>query len=126
MTNHEQLVYMAGIVDGEGCLSTDRDGDRFKARLSIAGSHYPTMLWIRMIFGGSVYKCLPRKNSLVRSKKISWSWVLTCNQATELIKELLPYIKIKQKEAVVFLRLRGANHKERRLLSDDLKQLKRE
>lgn len=100
MTNEQQLIYLAGIVDGEGCLTSSRQKNRrHKPALRIAGTYKPLMQWLKMLFGGNYYVIKPRKGQ----SKTSYDWVLNTNQAIDLVKSLLPYLKIKKREAEVFV-----------------------
>ncbi len=119
MTNKEQLIYLAGLVDGEGCLSTNRSKYSIRARLSIDNTNQMVLQWVKLLFGGGVYK-YP-----LRGHKQAFSWVLVCNQAVRLVECLLPYLKIKREEAEVFIRLKDIRGRGRQQIAKKLKQLKR-
>lgn len=98
------LAYFAGFIDGEGYIGINKQGRRNAYRLELrVGS---TNLWIlqlmKMRFGGWVYLT---NNNWTKSKypnaKDFWVWVIYSRQANELLKELLPYLKLKKAEAEI-------------------------
>lgn len=98
----EDIIYLAGLLDGEGCIYISkykRKGKQnyyYLMRVVISGTSRELMLWVYSIFGGCFCKdChLPRKNRAVNFK-IQWG----DNKACELLKLVLPYLKLKRPEA---------------------------
>ena len=123
MTNEQQLIYLAGFVDGEGCLTHSRDKKhgRHRPQLRISGTFKPIMQWIKMLFGGNYYVIKPRKGQ----NKASYDWVLSTNQAIELVKCLMPYLKVKKEEAKVFVSFYKSDIKTSIKLANQLSTLKR-
>lgn len=98
MTNKENLIYLAGLMDGEGCIcciNPSAEPNKCKLVLEIAITHQPTLQWVKLLFGGNVYKNVrsPRQNNL-------WRWRLNAVEAVALLKEIIPYLKIKKEEAI--------------------------
>lgn len=101
-------AYMAGIVDGEGCISIRRQlplvrkaekSPRFTSRLAIrmcdreaiklfeaASGHSAT--WVKNGLGGYI-----------------WSWQVHCKKAANLLHKLIPYLTIKRRQADLLLEL---------------------
>lgn len=53
-----ERAYLAGILDGEGCLSL---GGRLNARyitptVQVTNTRYELLLWLHSRFGGSIYQ----------------------------------------------------------------------
>ena len=100
MTNKENLIYLAGLIDGEGCIcciNPSAEPNKYKLVLEVAVVYRPVLEWAKLLFGGSLYK------TTQNSKQI-WRWRLAAVDAILLLKEVVPYLKIKKKEAVEALR----------------------
>jgi len=100
-TTKYDLAYFAGFIDGGGCIGINKQGKSKAYRLELrVGS---TNLWIlqllKMHFGGWVYPYNPSNKKPTHRQ--FWVWVIYSRQASELLKELLPYLKLKKVEAEV-------------------------
>jgi len=100
----DNLIYLAGIVDGEGCLYTfsklNGRGVRYKNyRIIIANNNYKLIEWVAENFGGYIYKMKVRSNK----HKQSYQWLLDGPRALLLISELLPYLIVKRDKAIKIL-----------------------
>ncbi len=121
MTDKEQLIYLAGLVDGEGCLSSNEYKGRYRPRFAVASTFKPVLLWARMLWGGNLYVHPTRKGQT----KESYEWTLHCNQAIKLVEQLLPYLKIKKSEAMVFVSFFKVDVATSQSLAKELSVLKR-
>lgn len=100
-------AYIAGIVDGEGCVTlskltdaTMRDGHSYRPCVMISNTNRVLMQYLTAIVGvGRVNK---RKPSSPNSK-ISYVWVCWSKQATSLLYQLLPFLVLKKKQAELLL-----------------------
>jgi hypothetical protein len=101
------LAYMAGIMDGEGCIH-------------IGCNHHPTSglvkpyYWLESMigmtdryicdlfhtrFGGTV-----RNTEKATEKwRAKWMWRISGKQAAEMLNSLLPYLRLKHKQAELAL-----------------------
>ena len=112
-------AYLAGIIDGEGCITISRYMRKrncrtpiYELRLIITMTHKPTIDFVsnNMPYGSS---CFLRPNK-VSSRKPSWKWVVTNSFATKILKTLLPYLITKHNQALLaieFIRRRGNGRK---------------
>lgn len=96
MTNNEQLSYLAGLLDGEGCLyiGYNNPHNTYLPCISISNNYKPILQWCKLLFGGCV---------IGRNNRRCSTWRLTGKSALLLIKELFCYLKIKKDEAKIFL-----------------------
>ncbi len=103
MNKKEKLIYLAGFVDGEGCLTTNRTSQngRYRPSLRVSGTYEPIMKWMKRWFGGNYYVIHARTGQT----KETYDWVLSTNKAIKLIEALMPYLKVKKEEAKVFVQL---------------------
>lgn len=107
------LIYLAGIFDGEGCIHNWRDGryGRNPMRNSGVGmtvkmSHYKTIKDFADFFGSRV-----KTRKTAATNKFMWEWELRKRgQVHVALTQLLPYLKIKQPQAeaaLLFLEATG-------------------
>lgn len=93
----EDLAYIAGLFDGEGCISIDGE---LKLRVCIMNTNSDIIYWVKEIFGGHTY--LKPKNQA--QNKDNYEWKVTGNKAVKVIRTLFPYLRIKKEEAIIALR----------------------
>lgn len=107
MITETNLAYIAGMLDGEGCISINKRKDKeykrghsFYANLRITNTYLPVLLWIQDQFGGlgSIVE-QPRKEN----RKRCWQWKVATNQAAAVCKMLLPYLRIKKRQAEILV-----------------------
>ncbi len=94
----EDWAYLAGIIDGEGCIGTIRttSNGRMRPVLSIK-QKYPTVLnRLVLSFGGWITD---------RTNPPGYLWRLTSGRAEAVIEGALPYLTLKERQARVALRL---------------------
>ncbi len=107
----ELLAYLAGIVDGEAYIGIKKskphkqNGER--------SSTYYERIQIRMVdevaiklfsdtFGGSYYREAPHADK----GKPLYAYQVSDRSACRIIKQLLPYLKVKKRDAELVLELR--------------------
>ncbi len=117
------LAYVAGIIDGEGCISFS--GNPTKS------SHYNYILvqvvntnewlirWLHMAFGGRFHL---RKDKREKAKgwKPTYQWSIGSMDALKFLELVYPYLKIKKPQAEIaikYLEMRGQKY--RRLTSKE-------
>ncbi len=103
-TTNEKIIYLAGIVDGEGCIRI-RKGNR------LPYPHYSPSIRIEMtdiipikqmsdVFGGNYYTYPPRKEHY----KVVYQYDCHNTQRVNIIlKSLLPYLQVKKQQAIEVL-----------------------
>lgn len=91
----EDLIWLAGFIDGEGCVSwiksKGRPSRRFEIR--IANTNLSVMEWIHQCFGGYLYEFNP--NNKKAHHKQCYHWYIRDWRAVELHEQLKLYLKIK-------------------------------
>lgn len=97
------LAYVAGIVDGEGCISIASHNKRrntFYPRVCVAMTKANKLLrLLKNKYGGSL---LVHK---LKSRKVETRWLVTCRQAENFLRNIYPYLRIKQKNAELVFEL---------------------
>ncbi len=103
MASREALAYLAGILDGEGCLRITRQRLRRKPRNS--PRHWPTLFvgntsrpladFLRRTFGGSIYRRRPTV-----SHRPVYLWQLTTRASIfAILTAVRPYLLVKSAQA---------------------------
>lgn len=99
------LRYVAGLVDGEGCITLIRQKANggaslgYRPILQVALVYKPVVVMLQTAFGGYV-KHYVRKNPKHRNYAM---WKLYGRQAVDLVRELEPFLIIKKKEAQLLI-----------------------
>ena len=112
-------AYLAGIVDGEGCITYRRNGKgRYYTRVTISQKRTQLLDWIVERFGGAYSKT---------------TWTCGSRHSEWILTEILPYLVVKKDQAEVALELCRRGVKGNRMplnrqkqLADQLKELKRD
>ena len=101
-----KLGYLGGIIDGEGTIviaKTDKAGNKrsfhYSAILSVTNTDKRLMDWLKENVGGGVYI---QKEAIGNHRK-RYMWVMYVKGAYELLKEIKPYLVIKQEQADVWI-----------------------
>lgn len=92
------LAYLAGLIDGEGCLSISRVGNYgYGASIIIKMTNEEVIKWVHINFGG----CLSKESRKAPQETI-YSWQLnTRAEILNLLRALQPYLKVKKVNAKV-------------------------
>lgn len=110
-TKATKLAYLAGFIDGEGCImiskrnprmdknGKDRINVSYSVLLTIAQRDGAIMDWLVGNYGGSV-QWKDRENP-------TYNWIITHKKASIVLKEVLPFLKYKKHQAELALKLQG-------------------
>ena len=100
----EDIAYVAGILDGEGCLSLCPNGhqqpDKFCEQIRVSNTDKKLIDWLLKTFGG---KHLKRSNSLKGKEKPVYNWALYGEKATSFLLIVAPYLKLKKERADILI-----------------------
>ena len=123
------LAYIAGIVDGEGCITLARATRKHPT--SLCGYSIDTLVivsntnkwlleYLKFAFGGSV-----RAQKLGENRKVCYHWRLSSRQAEAFLELILPYLHLKRPQAELALKFqherarRGELGKHKKLKTDE-------
>ena len=90
MTRQEEVIYLAGIIDGEGHFykpdTVNGRGEHHRySRIVVSQKDKRLLIWIKARFGGSI-----------STRKDGYSlWTLQGKKAEELARNLQPYMIVK-------------------------------
>lgn len=102
------MSYVAGLTDTDGYIGLVRMFDkvigsfRYQERVTIAQIDPSALIEIKKAFGGSFRK---RKPQSVRCAPC-WDWSLGSEEAVRFCKSILPYLRVKHKQAEMLIEYR--------------------
>jgi len=120
------LAYVAGIVDGEGCITITNIGGNYDSKkfLGVAIEVGNTNPWIaqflEMNFGGHHYTKKFKNNP---TWKPCHYWKVTSKSAVEFLKIILPYLQIKKPQAELAITFQARKFTGTRNLTDEQRVL---
>ena len=95
------LAYIAGIMDGEGCIcivkrkSCSRKGYSYQLRVTIVNTNEWLVHSLKMQYNGWVYDHCSGTNKRV------WEWRVDSNLALSFLESIVKYLKLKRAEAEI-------------------------
>jgi len=105
MWSKEQLIYMAGIFDGEGSVNIEVQAPRenrkyyyYSLRIILINTNKDLMEWLVTSFGG---KYSERKK--IEKRKLCYRWAKCSREAAEILEACLPYLIVKKPQALLFI-----------------------
>jgi hypothetical protein len=104
MSNKAKYSYLAGIVDGEGCLTigAGKKGTctNYNSIMLVQNTSKQLIDWLQTNFGGKVY--LSKKET--EKTKAAWMWRILKKKDIEiLLLAILPYLVVKREQAKILL-----------------------
>ena len=104
------LAYAAGFFDGEGTLSIVKTRQygyiQYQLRVSACSTDEWACRRFQFMFGGRIRK-RPGRNP---HHKTCWDWRISCREAGDFLKIVLPYLHIKRDRAEIALKFQQAKH----------------
>jgi len=102
------LAYLAGLLDGEGCITIRRrfgGCNSYSGRFLISMTALDLLSSLRDQFGIGTITKASRK---LDGHKQMYRWSVFSQQAASLLKEVLPYLHLKRKHAELVISLADA------------------
>lgn len=102
-------AYLAGIIDGEGHISINRNKNcpqrrrnpRYQAEIAVVNTDIRLMEFLVENVGGSYYQ----RKKVKEWHKDTYSWKVTSTTARDLCVKLLPYLLLKKGQAELIIKL---------------------
>lgn len=92
--------YLAGLLDGEGCLDIRKRQDKYYvARVRITMVDEEMILWLKNSFGGNIHH-REFKNSNCRD---AYTWTVEGRQVVPILEKVKPYLRLKKQQAEILL-----------------------
>lgn len=109
--------YIAGIIDGEGCIDITTAGERYNLRVVIKTTSEPLAHWLIEATGLGA-KLQERQDKRInargKSRQKNYEWRVFTNQALALLEAVRPHVVVKTKQvacAIEFQQLDPADRK---------------
>ena len=97
MLSQEQAAYLAGVIDGEGCITASGFNS---LRVQVANTNREWLETLRQWCGGG--GCVTQHRGRF-NKRPSYSWALSVRQSQEVVGQCLPYLMLKKQQAGLFV-----------------------
>ena len=103
MSDKAKFSYLAGIIDGEGCLTIGAGKKEtvtnYNSIVMVTNTNEKLIKWLQHNFGGNYYKSPASGNC-----KPAYRWRFLKHKDTEhLLLSILPYLIIKRQQAITLL-----------------------
>uniref|UniRef100_A0A6M3L512 Putative HNH homing endonuclease n=1 Tax=viral metagenome TaxID=1070528 RepID=A0A6M3L512_9ZZZZ len=102
--NETDLAYAAGIIDGEGNIGVYSNRNKaatfglvYRMLVQVGMCEIGSVLFLKEIFGGSLTMQKPTSSS----RRQRFHWCISTQQACIFLEAILPYLKIKQPQALL-------------------------
>ena len=100
MVTELEKSYIAGFVDGEGCIFIAKGQGRYTMSVTIAQTKRGILDWIKSNWGGSIY-CYHRPGS--RNKNGIFVWRINSTAAAGFLSDTELYLRGKKEQAQIAL-----------------------
>jgi hypothetical protein len=100
-----EMAYIAGIVDGEGCIQAHYKR-KLALRLEVGNTDRVLIDWLELKLGGRI-TTIPREHP----RRTIFLWRLASLEAVPVLKALLPYLIVKKRQAELFIELADVSHR---------------
>lgn len=110
MTTNERLAYLAGLVDGEAYIGIKKSKRKdavsaiYHERIQLRMVHEASIALLTKTLGGHYYCEKPHCNN----GRPLYCWQASDALAAGILRQLLPYLRVKKRSAVTVLRLRAS------------------
>lgn len=101
------LAYVAGIIDGEGCISLNfqnKNNSVFAIRVQVGNTNEWLLQWLKFAFGGRTV-LVNDKRMEIRGWKPLYRWYLRNAEALDFLKLIYPYLRIKRTQAEIAIKV---------------------
>ena len=100
MFSNDDILYLAGFLDGEGCFSISHNGSGNVHTLSVEQTDQRVLEWCAATFGGTVRSKVRR----AESRECTFEWFLRRKEPLiRLLRALVPHLKVKLVPASILL-----------------------
>lgn len=94
-----QKGYIAGLIDGEGCIGLYKSHNKISPRLSIGMTDYNVLKWIQSLLGGNIIK----HHRQYKTDSDCWNYVMPISVMRKLLPVIESYMKVKQVNAQLMI-----------------------
>lgn len=117
--NSVSLQYLAGFIDGEGCINFAKNRGGIFPRILVTNTNIEILNLLKENFGGDVTVTKVKDKENWKPRGV---WRLSWAKAIELVEQLHEHLKIKQKQVELVIAYDVANKGAKSKLSIERKQ----
>lgn len=100
-----EKAYLAGILDGEGCITVSKGKyDNRVVQVYVAMCDKQAIDLFHDSFGGCIFYLVQKNPKWTNS----WRWSIKSQRAKLVLLELMPYLRVKRRQAETALELIGS------------------
>ena len=103
-------AYLAGVIDGEGCIGVYRDAGTYKLVLTIVSTSVDWLIDLRSRWHGLGHIHID-KRPVQGNHKVSAQWTLNRADTQKILRKVLPYLGIKRSQAELALQFQALPRK---------------
>lgn len=107
---HTDLAWMAGFVDGEGCITIskqvrrNRPSPAYRAVITITNTNRQVLVPFLEAWGGAIYSVHEKRRDKRKVKWAdAWCWHCPASRSPRMLRRLLPYLRLKREQALVVI-----------------------
>lgn len=107
----EDIAYLAGIIDGEGCLTagtyskTTAGNPSFQTMLKVSNTEEKLINWLKDTFGGLICNYTPAQTAK-NSRKQVFMWQVSGDRLLHICELTLPFSVSKKEQLQTMIKLR--------------------
>ena len=124
LNRREKLIYLAGIIDGEGSIiiwsnvGPNKTRGKYNLKVYVSSTDKILIDWIQENFGGHTYT----NNAPSRKQhwKTSYLWVIDRPKTLEFLKEIHPFLIIKKERCEIAIKFRETFENRKRPVPQDI------
>ena len=106
----DKLIYLAGILDGEGWFSIHRTRRKtgelsasYMPVIGVANTDFRLMKWLERNFGGKIISVKNTPKSL--GTKQRYEWRMNSTETRNFLPQVIPFLFLKKKQAKLLLEI---------------------
>ena len=121
MNELEDIIYIAGYTDGDGCFSITQTAKRFRVSFTITSTNFDLISHLFTTYSGRIYKNEEQKRP---TRKICFYFIKDRKEASAFAEKLFPYLIEKKRQCELFTSFYKTDIRDFRL--EIIKDLERE
>ena len=119
-----ECAYIAGLLDGEGTFSAGvkANDNEYYARVAIFNTDLDVLKWIRKTTG---FGWVGKGSGSSDRDRVVYCWSVSGRQAEPIVRELIPFLQIKKRQAKAWIVFRSTFDGTSKPLTDGVRKIRR-
>jgi hypothetical protein len=98
-----EAAYVAGFVDGEGCISAGCRRNCIEGGISVGSTNRDVLLYLRSVTGVGCVGSIGRKRK--KNHRPVYTWDVSVASVKSLLIQLIPFLQVKRRQAELMIEL---------------------